>query len=46
MSSGSTGYESKTYGSLTYWYDTQAWLPKNAIVVKKNGLYIKRIFQN
>jgi hypothetical protein len=30
MSSGSTGYDSKTYESIKYWYDTQAWLPKNA----------------
>jgi len=33
MSSGSTGYDSKTYESIKYWYDTQAWLPKNAIIV-------------
>ena len=37
MSSGSTGYDSKTYESLKYWYDTQAWLPKNAIVVNKQA---------
>jgi TRAP-type C4-dicarboxylate transport system substrate-binding protein len=30
MSSGSTGWDSKTYEHLKYWYDTQAWLPKNA----------------
>ena len=30
MSSGSTGYDSKTYEHIKYWYDTQAWLPKNA----------------
>ncbi len=35
MSSGSTGYDSKTYESLKYWYDTQAWLPKNAIIVNQ-----------
>ena len=35
MSSGSTGYDSKTYESIKYWYDTQAWLPKNAIIVNK-----------
>jgi TRAP-type C4-dicarboxylate transport system substrate-binding protein len=35
MSSGSTGYDSKTYESLKYWYDTQAWLPKNAVIVNK-----------
>ena len=33
MSSGSTGYDSKIYESVKYWYDTQAWLPKNAIIV-------------
>jgi TRAP-type transport system periplasmic protein len=33
MSSGSTGYDSKTYESIKYWYDTQAWLPKNAVIV-------------
>ncbi|MDI9334569.1 MAG: TRAP transporter substrate-binding protein [Cytophagales bacterium] len=33
MSSGSTGYDSKTYESLKYFYDTQAWLPKNAVIV-------------
>ena len=35
MSSGSTGYDSKTYEHLKYWYDTQAWLPKNALIVNK-----------
>ena len=35
MSSGSTGYDSKTYESLKFWYDTQAWLPKNAIIVNQ-----------
>jgi len=33
MSSGSTGVNSKTYEHLKYWYDTQAWLPKNAVIV-------------
>ena len=33
MSSGSTGYDTKTYESIKYWYDTQAWLPKNALLV-------------
>ena len=37
MSSGSTGYDSKTYESIKYWYDTQAWLPKNAILVNKKS---------
>jgi TRAP-type C4-dicarboxylate transport system substrate-binding protein len=35
MSSGSTGYDSKTYEHVKYWYDTQAWLPKNAVVASK-----------
>ena len=33
MSSGSTGWDSKTYEHLKYWYDTQAWLPKNVVLV-------------
>ena len=33
MSSGSTGYDSKTYEHIKNWYDTQAWLPKNAVFV-------------
>ncbi|MEY2953280.1 MAG: hypothetical protein RLZZ401_1367 [Pseudomonadota bacterium] len=37
MSSGSTGYDSKTYESLKYFYDTQAWLPKNAVIVNKKA---------
>ena len=35
MSSGSTGADSKTYEHLKYWYDTQAWLPKNLVIVNK-----------
>jgi TRAP-type C4-dicarboxylate transport system substrate-binding protein len=35
MSSGSTGYDSKTYESIKYWYDTQAWLPKNGVLVNQ-----------
>ncbi len=37
MSSGSTGYDSKTYESLKYFYDTQAWLPKNAVIVNRKS---------
>jgi TRAP-type transport system periplasmic protein len=33
MSSGATGFDSKIYESVKYWYDTQAWLPKNAVIV-------------
>ena len=35
MSSGSTGYDTKTYEHIKYLYDTQAWLPKNAVIVNK-----------
>jgi TRAP-type C4-dicarboxylate transport system substrate-binding protein len=37
MSSGATGYDSKVWESLTHFYDTQAWLPKNMIVVNKEA---------
>ena len=37
MSSGSTGYDSKTYESVKKWYDTQAWLPKNAVLVNQKA---------
>ncbi|MET3495955.1 TRAP transporter substrate-binding protein [Variovorax boronicumulans] len=33
MSSGSTGYDTKTYEHIKNFYDTQAWIPKNAILV-------------
>ncbi|MFN0005060.1 MAG: TRAP transporter substrate-binding protein [Burkholderiaceae bacterium] len=35
ISSGSTGYDTKTYESIKYFYDTQAWLPKNAVIVNE-----------
>ena len=35
MSSGSTGFDTKTYEHIKNWYDTQAWLPKNAIIVNQ-----------
>jgi TRAP-type C4-dicarboxylate transport system substrate-binding protein len=35
MSSGSTGFDTKTYEHIKNWYDTQAWLPKNAVIVNK-----------
>jgi TRAP-type C4-dicarboxylate transport system substrate-binding protein len=37
MSSGSTGYDTKTFEHLKFWADTQAWLPKNAIIANKNA---------
>ena len=38
MSSGSTGFDTKTYEHIKYWYDTQAWLPKNAVIVNRAAL--------
>ena len=35
MSSGATGYDSKVWESLNYFYDTQAWLPKNVTFMNK-----------
>jgi len=35
MSSGATGYDTKTYEHIKYWYDTQAWLPKNGVLMNK-----------
>ena len=37
MSSGSTGFDTKTYEHIKNWYDTQAWLPKNAVIVNKKA---------
>ena len=33
MTSGATGFDSKIYESIKYYYDTQAWLPKNAVLM-------------
>lgn len=35
MTSGASGVDSKLYESLKYYYDMQAWLPKNAVIVNK-----------
>ncbi len=37
MSSGATGYDSKTYEHIRNFYDTQAWLPKNAVIVNQKA---------
>lgn len=37
MSSGSTGWDAKLHEHVKYWYDTQAWLPKNAVIVNKGA---------
>ena len=35
MSSGATGYDTKSWETLSHFYDTQAWLPKNIVFVNK-----------
>jgi TRAP-type C4-dicarboxylate transport system substrate-binding protein len=35
MTSGATGYDAKVWESLTHFYDTQAWIPKNLTFVNK-----------
>jgi TRAP-type C4-dicarboxylate transport system substrate-binding protein len=37
MTSGATGVDSKLYEHLKYYYDTQAWLPKNAVIVNRKA---------
>lgn len=37
MTSGATGVDSKLYEHLKFYYDVQAWLPKNAIIVNKKS---------
>jgi TRAP-type C4-dicarboxylate transport system substrate-binding protein len=37
MSSGSTGYDSKTYEHIKNFYDLQAWLPKNAVILNRKA---------
>lgn len=37
MSSGATGYDSKTYEQIKNFYDTEAWLPKNAVLVNRKA---------
>jgi TRAP-type C4-dicarboxylate transport system substrate-binding protein len=37
MTSGSTGWDTKVYEYMKRFYDTQAWLPKNAVIVNKKA---------
>jgi TRAP-type C4-dicarboxylate transport system substrate-binding protein len=37
MTSGSTGYDSKVWETMTHWYDVQGWIPKNVIMVSKSA---------
>lgn len=36
ISSGSTGYDRKIWEHVRYWYDVQAWLPKNMVFINKD----------
>ena len=35
MTSAATGYDIKAWDTMSYFYDTQAWLPKNVTLVNK-----------
>jgi len=35
MTSGATGYDAKVWESLSHFYDTQAWIPKNMTFINK-----------
>ncbi|HXI05674.1 MAG: TRAP transporter substrate-binding protein [Bradyrhizobium sp.] len=35
ITSGSTGYDTKAWETMTHFYDTQAWIPKNITFVNK-----------
>lgn len=37
ITSGATGYDTKAFEHLKYYYDTQAWLPKNAVIVNQKA---------
>lgn len=37
MTSSATGVDSKIWESLTHYYDTQAWIPKNVVFVNKGA---------
>lgn len=37
MTSGATGFDSKTYESIKKFYDTQAWIPKNAVIMNQRA---------
>ncbi|MGB5216284.1 MAG: TRAP transporter substrate-binding protein, partial [Anderseniella sp.] len=37
ISSGSTGYDRKLWEHATHWYNIQAWLPKNMVIVNNDA---------
>ncbi|NUZ04545.1 TRAP transporter substrate-binding protein [Piscinibacter koreensis] len=38
MTSSATGFDSKAYEQVKYYHTTNAWLPKNAVIVSKKAL--------
>ncbi|MEQ9812247.1 MAG: TRAP transporter substrate-binding protein [Azospirillaceae bacterium] len=37
ISSGSTGYDRQIWEHVDYWYDIQAWLPRNMVIVNQDA---------
>jgi len=37
MTSGATGVDSKVWETMTHYYDTQAWIPKNVVFVNQDA---------
>lgn len=37
VTSGATGYDTKSWEQLKYFYDVQAWLPKNIVIVSQKA---------
>jgi TRAP-type C4-dicarboxylate transport system substrate-binding protein len=37
MTSGATGVDSKLFEHLKFYYDVQAWIPKNAVLVNRKA---------
>src|SRR5919109_2404554 len=35
MTSGATGYDIKVWETMSHWYDVQAWIPKNIVIVNR-----------
>ncbi|MSQ69757.1 MAG: C4-dicarboxylate ABC transporter substrate-binding protein [Betaproteobacteria bacterium] len=38
ITSGATGYDTKAWEQVKYFYDAQAWLPKNIVIVSQKAL--------
>ena len=35
MTSSATGVDTKAWETMSHYYDTQAWIPKNVVIVSK-----------